>query len=651
MLFPLTMTSVLLSLGIILLSCLIVARYRDVYEKIKIPLAIITFFSGLVLYIIGYLPDHMLEGNAAAPGEASPDIAAIALRALFSTCRIFILENDYGEVSEILRSNAVYALSFHLVHALGLMITVLTLLSLFGLHIISRMQLLFSRSSEIYIFCGLNEYAYQLIRNLRENGRNRCIIVIEGLKQSSEEEEVLVKKIRENQCILIDRNTREVESLKQLKLPSGFYQKPMHFFLFSEQEGANVQTAIKLVQNMKREGTPAGNLTLYILSSSENTGQIMDQIRLENGVNVDYRIFSIPDLAARQLMEACPIHDTLELNTREAKVHSDFTLFLAGFGRMGTEVLRKSLYSGQFHGGAFRAIVTDSAMNIREGLFNNRYSGIRDNYTIEFVQADPGSNAFFDLIKKHIHEINYVAVCLEDDRLSMETALEIQRLLRRNGVGRAVTIAVQISESEDLSHYQENILLPGICIFGRTSDIFTESIIINESMDKMARTMNALFNRIYHVEPEDNWFALDEFTRESNRSAAMNIRTKLRLLGLDMAEAGESSKQPVRLEDYLQGTRLENLAKQEHLRWNAFHFASGWTTWELSETGSAKKAKDAANKRHACLVSWERLGDVTRRFNQVPSFEELDFMQVRNIPKILEASGYIVYETGEDQVR
>lgn len=651
MLFPLTMTSLLISLGLILLSGLVVARYRDIYEKIKIPLAIITFFSGLILYIIGYLPDHVILGTLPANGEAAPNAAVISLRALFSTCRIFILENDFGEVSEILRNNLVYSTLFHLVHALGLMITVLTLLSLFGLHIISRIQLLFSRPSETYVFCGLNEYAYHLIRSLRENKKDRCIIVIEGLKQSSEEEEVLVRKIRENQCILIDRNCGEVESLKSLKLPSVFYQKPFHFFLLSDQENANIQTAIRLIQNIKKDGIPAENITLYIHSPSENTGQIMDRVCKENGVKIDFRVFSIPDLAARQLMETCPVYETIELDTCEARVYSDFTLFLAGFGRMGVEVLRKALYSGQFYGGQFRAIVTDSAMECREGTFNNRYSGIRDNYSIQFVQADPGSSAFYDLILRYINEINYVAICLEDDRISMETALEVQRLLRRNGVKRPVVIAVQVSGSEELIHYQENDLLPGIRIFGRISDIFTESIIINESMDKMARTMNTLFNRIYNVDPADNWFELDEFTKESNRSAAMNIRTKLRLLGLDMAEAGKCDRQPVRLEEYLEGTRLENLAKQEHLRWNAFHFASGWTAWELSDTAGAKKAKDAANKRHACLVPWERLADVTRRFNQVPSFEELDFMQVRNIPRILEASGYIVYETGKDQVR
>lgn len=644
MLFPVTISSVLISLCMILLGCLVVARYRDVYEKIKIPLAIITFFSGLILYIFGYMPDYVLLGEPPAPGESPPDATAIALRALFSTCRIFILENDFGDVNAILQDNAIYFLFFNLVHACGLMITVLTLISLFGLHIISRIQLILSRSSETYIFCGLNEYAYHLIRNLRENGKERCIIVIEGLKQSSEQEEVLVKKIRENQCILIDRNAGEVESLKKLKLPARFYQKPIHFFLFSEQENANVETAIKLIRNAKKERTPVSHLILYILSSSENTGQILDKVRQDCGITVDFKIFSIPDLAARQLMETCPIYETMELDTREAMVHSDFTLFLAGFGRMGVEVLRKALYNGQFYGGQFRAIVTDSAMGNREGIFNNRYSAIKSNYAIQFVQADPGSSAFYELILENIHAINYIAVCLENDRLSMETALEIQRLLRRKNVQRPVTIAVQITESAELSHYQELALLPDIRFFGRIKDIFTESIIINESMDRMARAMNALFNRIYHVDPVDNWFELDEFTKESNRSAAMNIRTKLRLLGLDMAEVDKCGKEPVRLEDYLQGKRLENLAKQEHLRWNAFHFASGWTTWELSETDGAKKAKDPANKRHACLVPWEKLAEVTRRFNQVPSFEELDFMQVRNIPQILAASGYVAYK-------
>jgi hypothetical protein len=196
----------------------------------------------------------------------------------------------------------------------------------------------------------------------------------------------------------------------------------------------------------------------------------------------------------------------------------------------------------------------------------------------------------------------------------------------------------------EFAHLMDSEEFANIRFFGCMDDIYSESIIINESMDRMARKMNAMFNEIYHVEPADNWGTLDAFTKESNRSAAMNIRTKLRLLGLSMAEKGKTDQKPVRLDAYLEGVRLDNLAQQEHLRWNAFHFASGWVTWELHETGQATRAKDLKSKRHACLVSWQDLKAVTARFNQKPSYEELDYEQVRHIPEILEYAGYEVYE-------
>ena len=106
----------------------------------------------------------------------------------------------------------------------------------------------------------------------------------------------------------------------------------------------------------------------------------------------------------------------------------------------------------------------------------------------------------------------------------------------------------------------------------------------------------------------------------------------------------EENRTPVNLSEYLTGERFENLSKQEHLRWNAFHFASGWVTWILDQTGDAQKAKDIKNRRHACLVSWEELEEVTQRFNQVPSYQQLDRQQVKNIPMIIEHAGYEVYE-------
>lgn len=645
MLFPLTLTSILIILAIILVSCLFVARYRDIYEKIKIPLAVITFVGGLIIYTVGYLPEGALQkgiGTEEIQASISPDYGAVTLRALFSTCRIFVLENDFSEVSPAAKSNQTYVLLFAIIHATALIITVLTLLSLFGFRFISRIQLFFSRSAETYIFFGLNEPAYRLIKNMRSCGKKRCIIVVENAANKREEEQALAKKIRENRCILIDRDPYEIDSFGKLRLPKRLFRKKINAFLMSDYENANIKTAISLIKSIKRDKISCDKLILYIQSASEDTSCILETACRENGVTMEFKIFNVSDLIARQLMEICPIVDTMKIDIEQAVVKSNFNLFIAGFGPLGTEILRKCLYNGQFVGGNFKAIITDSAMNSKEGTFNNRYDAINRNYSVQFVQAEPGSLAFYDVLTKHIHELNYIVVALDNDLLSMETAIEIQRLIKRNCPDKAITLAVRITDRDEYARYENSAVMPNIHLFGGMPDIFTESIIINESMDVMARTVNTLYNRIYNVDPADNWQSVDAFTKESNRSAAMNMRTKLRLLGLEMTKKGAAGEKAANLDVYLAGQRLENLAKQEHMRWNAFHFASGWTTWELPQTDGAKKAKDSANKRHACLVPWEKLKDVTERFQQIPSYEGLDFFQVRHITAILDAAGFTV---------
>jgi hypothetical protein len=640
MLFPFTIASLLMVLAIVVVGCLFVARYRDLYEKLRIPLAVATFAAGLIIYSIGYMPDAVFQGDtgndASFQALSFSDYGTIALRALFSACRIFVLENDFSDLNSFVIQDRLYVMAFFLVHILGLMVTVLTIISLLGARFISRIQLLIARPTEIYVFFGYDEPSQELAKSLRAGGKNRCICVIDSLSRR-EDDDIFLRKLRENRCILIDRDPSEVDGLRKMRLPARFFRRKLGIFLMDRDEDANFKAAENLIKSMKKEKRPIDSITLYIQSSSESDERVLDNIRREEGINVECRIFSIPDLAARQLMESCPIIDVMDIDTETATVRSDFNLFIAGFGPVGMEVFRKCLYNGQFMGGEFNAIITDGAMKSKMGTFNNRYSAIAKNYNVRYLQAEPGSSAFFRAITERIGELNYIVVALEDDKLSFEIAVEIDRLIRRVCPGRKITLAAYISTPEGYSHYEDNSFSSCIRIFGRARDLFTETVIINESMDKMARTINEFFNRTYQCDPTDNWHSLDAFTKESNRSAAMNIRTKLRLMGLDLDDS--CSPGQVDLADYLKGLRLENLAKQEHLRWNAFHFASGWTTWELEDTTGAKKAKDSANKRHACLVPWDRLSEVTERFGQKPSYEELDIDQVMHIPDILAAAG------------
>lgn len=611
------------------------AKFRHIYDKIKIPLAIFTVLAGLILYTTGYLP---IDSNEPL------QVFSIAFRALFSTCRIFIMESDFSDLNEIAINNSFFIFSLSMVHILGALLTIMTILSAFGIKFISRLKLLFGNSQQTYIFLGFNEESLNLIKSLRAGGKSRCFIVVESL-QDGEEDGDLLLKLREDSFILIDTVWQDLASLRKLHIPKRLLNTELHIFALSTDESKNAKVILTLLKQAQNDKMNEEKIKFYVNTTDESAEKYFEIVNKEKETDFEAKTFSIPDITARQLFETYPIHNYLPLDIESAKALSGYTVFIAGLGSTGIEILRKSIYLGQFIGGDYRAIITDGEMTKKRGFLFNKYPGIKNNYHIETHEAVPGSEEFYQALESNINTINYVVIALDNDKLNIETAMEIQRLVNRNQFNKNPIIAVHITNNEDYEHLEKSMMLPDVRFFGRCSDIFTENIIINETMDNMARKMNALFNSVYNIEPADNWRDLDVFTKESNRSAASNIATKLSLLNLEMREkTNENSSSTVNLTEYLKGERLENLSKQEHLRWNAFHFASGWVTWPLNQTGDAIKAKDLINRRHACLVSWDELEDVTRRFNQMPTYQQLDREQVKNISMIIEHAGYEVYE-------
>lgn len=62
---------------------------------------------------------------------------------------------------------------------------------------------------------------------------------------------------------------------------------------------------------------------------------------------------------------------------------------------------------------------------------------------------------------------------------------------------------------------------------------------------------------------------------------------------------------------------LQNLALGEHLRWSSQLYVNGWDTWPLRDIpANAVSNKDEDKKLHACLVDWDELGLVNKRFGE-----------------------------------
>ena len=124
-----------------------------------------------------------------------------------------------------------------------------------------------------------------------------------------------------------------------------------------------------------------------------------------------------------------------------------------------------------------------------------------------------------------------------------------------------------------------------------------------------------------------SWAQLPEIRKLSNLSAALHLVTKLKLAGLS-PEMIRARQDKAGFIEMLGEERLSNLAKGEHLHWNATLFAHGWDTWTVI-SGRDSGNKDEKRRLHACLVDWEELQRIEKRFGE--PYRAYDRIYVENI--------------------
>jgi len=165
-----------------------------------------------------------------------------------------------------------------------------------------------------------------------------------------------------------------------------------------------------------------------------------------------------------------------------------------------------------------------------------------------------------------------VILCHDDERENIQDALAFSRFFGGNQ-------ALYVRAAQGV--------VPGL-IFGQTANLYTAEYVMKQSQDALARGMHESY-RARHPEVLA-WERLDPFTRASNRAVADHAPMKKRLLG------GEKYAD-------LSPERREKMRRCEHDRWMRFY---SLYNWRFGET------KDAACRRHPCMVSYEQLNAVEK---------------------------------------
>lgn len=136
----------------------------------------------------------------------------------------------------------------------------------------------------------------------------------------------------------------------------------------------------------------------------------------------------------------------------------------------------------------------------------------------------------------------------------------------------------------------------GAQCFGGRSGVFTRENVLQDEMNRLARSMHERFRR---EQGGPGWEELGEFARESNCAAADHLFVKARLLtGPEEMKDGERYRLALERFRGASGDLRELCRRNEHDRWMRFHCFYNWRWGER---------KDPLLRLHPCIAPFEQL--------------------------------------------
>ncbi|MFR9524277.1 MAG: hypothetical protein SNH94_06870 [Rikenellaceae bacterium] len=617
------MQPIVILLALIIALTLIISKSKVTVAQVRNILAPIVVVGVFVLYYIGY---------SQAPLIAGEGVIITMLRAAQFTARIFVLMVDYKGI-ELAMQSPVYYWSFVAVNILAVVLFVLSAISLFARRTYGWMKLLAKLNAESYIFTNANEESLHLARDIRHDKPRAMVIFLRPMAEKGDS--ALFNRVEAMGGIYIEtpnKNPLEVSLIRWHMARSR-----SHIFFISDEEERNVADVIELSNSINRLSQEAiqQNVHLYIRFYSNDIRASFEEQARTSCSKVEYTIFSDAELIAYQVVEDYAPVDCVKLDTTKGCATEDYQVMIVGFDRKGRAILRKMIEFGQFVGSEFKATIVDKNVEQKRGSFAALYPALEENYNLNFVQSHVGEPQFFKLLKAEVATLKQIVVALGNDSLNIQTAIEIHRMLLQLDREQVQILAV-VNSDETYNYIHTSQELSAINCIGQQSTIFTEENVVKGAISLGARRINEYYRRHNPSKPE--WRGLEYIKKESNISVALHAYTKLRLLGLtaeDFARLGSEDEFRAWLAQ--NPTRFENLARTEHLRWNAAYFTRGWQLWPLAQIPpNHQSGQDHHRELHCCLVDWEQLPQIDTFVGQgVGTYQGYDYDNIVNLQTLV----------------
>lgn len=233
-----------------------------------------------------------------------------------------------------------------------------------------------------------------------------------------------------------------------------------------------------------------------------------------------------------------------------------------------------------------------------------------------------------------------------DDTQAFETTLRL-----RHALPAASQVVVALSHPHGIAELLSDVAqaraaspLANIHVFPTMERTCTAELVRGGSLEAIARAIHERWRQeqIGEGKPAITWEDLDESRRDSSRAQARDIPTKLRMVNCAITPLRRWDAENFTFTDQ----EIEQLAAEEHDRWNRERAADGWTLIGLPESDEpveAKRMLEQAKRRKETpyLLPWPEL------LTAYPKIAELDRILVREIPKVLALAGMQLVRTDQ----
>lgn len=262
-----------------------------------------------------------------------------------------------------------------------------------------------------------------------------------------------------------------------------------------------------------------------------------------------------------------------------------------------------------------------------------------------------------DYILKEMKDYNFFFVDCENDKKTQECVISLNSLLQSRGLDNYKILCYTNKKNFIFEYGNDGNIIP----FGSEEDIISQSFIIDENLDLLAKKVNLFYSGTDDTGKMDEfWNNLSSLNKESNRAAILSSINKLNLLNYDLVYTLDSATDDSEMFDFdynidgedEEGARM-NLARCEHIRWNIFQLMNNVLPLEKKYIFENKKYNktDPKKTKHANILSFKGLvdlqNDMIKYKNEGYKITDNDVLLVYkdmqlmdNLQKIVEGTNY-----------